>query len=68
LIRVVDFRKAVIAGVAGAAAMEVVLRGFALVGLPVFDLVEELGAVVFHHSHLLGWAGGLGAHAFVGIM
>jgi beta-glucosidase/6-phospho-beta-glucosidase/beta-galactosidase len=68
LIRVVDFRKAIIAGVAGAAAMEVVLRGFAIAGLPVFDLVQELGAVVFHHSHLLGWAVGLGAHAFVGVM
>jgi beta-glucosidase/6-phospho-beta-glucosidase/beta-galactosidase len=68
LIRVVDFRKAVVAGVASAAAMEVVLRAFVIAGLPVFDLVQELGAVVFHHSHLLGGAVGLGAHAFVGVM
>jgi len=68
LIRVVDFRKAIIAGIAGAAAMEVVLRGFVLAGLPVFDLVEELGAVVLHHPRLIGWAAGLAAHAFVGIM
>ena len=68
MIRVVDFKKACIAGVAGAAAMEGVLRGFALAGLPVFDLVQELGGVVFNHSRLLGWGVGLGVHAFVGIM
>ena len=48
--------------------MELVLRGFALAGLPLFDLVQEMGAVVFNHSHLVGWAAGLGAHTFVGVM
>ena len=68
MIRVVDFTKAVTAGIAGAAAMEVVLRGFALIGLPVFDLVAELGGVIARQSPALQWGIGLGAHAFVGIM
>jgi beta-glucosidase/6-phospho-beta-glucosidase/beta-galactosidase len=68
LLRVVNFRKAVVAGLAGAAAMEVALRGLALAGIPLADIVHEIAAAEFNRSHLVGTAAALGAHAFVGIM
>jgi beta-glucosidase/6-phospho-beta-glucosidase/beta-galactosidase len=68
LIRVVDFRKAVIAGVAGAAAMEVVLRGFAIAGVPLLDLAREMGLAAVSHGHIVGLFAGFAAHAFVGVM
>ena len=68
MIRRVAFGKAVIAGVAGAAAWEAVARLFILLGAPMFDIVRVLGTM------LLGlgaptwewWPAGLAMHAVIG--
>jgi hypothetical protein len=52
MIRRVAFPKAILAGVAGAAAWEGIARLLLLAGLPLFDLVRVLGTLV------LGQAGG----------
>jgi beta-glucosidase/6-phospho-beta-glucosidase/beta-galactosidase len=67
MIRVISFRKAALAGLAGALVWEVVLRAIALAGLPLFDIVRGLGTLVFPDGPMLGWwAAGMAAHAVVG--
>ena len=68
MIRRVAFGKAIIAGVIGAAAWEVVARVLNTTGLPVFDLVKVLGTTVFgpNAEALLWWPTGLILHTSVG--
>jgi beta-glucosidase/6-phospho-beta-glucosidase/beta-galactosidase len=68
LIRVVALRKAALAGAAGALAWEVVNRSLILAGVPLFDIVRELGTLAFPEDQPLGWwPVGMAAHALVGI-
>jgi beta-glucosidase/6-phospho-beta-glucosidase/beta-galactosidase len=68
LIRVVSLRKAAVAGVCGALAWTAVLGTIELAGLPLFNIVKELGTLAFSPDEMLGWgAVGLIAHGLVGI-
>ena len=67
MIRVVARTKAVVAGVAGAAAMELTAHALRLAGLPAVDLIAELASVAAPHNRLAGLAAGLLAHASVGV-
>ena len=67
MLRVVAFKKAILAGAAGAFAWEAAVRLLALLGLPVFDLVRELGTLAFPHgSAAQWWPAGTAAHLAVG--
>jgi hypothetical protein len=67
LLRVVAFRKAILAGAAGALAWEAAIRILALFGVPVFDLVRQLGTLPFHDAPAIQWWPiGMLAHATVG--
>ena len=66
MIRVVALRKAAIAGAAGAIAWEAVVRGLILAGVPLFDIVRDLGTLLFPSSPLW-WPAGLAAHMAVGV-
>jgi beta-glucosidase/6-phospho-beta-glucosidase/beta-galactosidase len=68
LIRVVSLRKAALAGVGGALAWTAVLGSLELLGLPLFDIVKEVGTLAFAPDEPLRWgAVGLVAHGLVGI-
>jgi len=68
LIRVVSLRKASIAGIFGALAWTAVLGSLDILGLPLFDIVKELGTLAFSTDEPLGWISvGLLAHCLVGI-
>ena len=67
MIRRVDLKKAAIAGVAGAVAMELTAQALRLAGLPAVDLVSELGSLPIPNDHGIGPAGGILVHAAVGI-
>ena len=67
MIRRVAFRKAILAGAAGAAAWEGGARIAALAGAPVFDLVETLGTLFIGDvPALIWWPAGMMLHAGVG--
>ena len=67
MLRVVAFWKAILAGAAGALAWEAAVRFLALLGIPVFDLVRELGTLPFPSGGAaLWWPAGMAAHASVG--
>jgi hypothetical protein len=67
VIRRVAFRKAVLAGVAGALAWEAGIRALIVLGLPLGDLVRFLGTMAFPHSPAwMWWPTGLALHATVG--
>jgi beta-glucosidase/6-phospho-beta-glucosidase/beta-galactosidase len=67
LLRVVAFRKAILAGAAGALLWDAVMRSLALLGVPIFDLVRDLGTLPFPDgSPLKWWPAGVVAHASVG--
>lgn len=67
MLRVVAFRKAILAGAAGALAWEIAVRLLALVGFASFDIVRELGTLVFANgSAEEWWPTGMAAHALVG--
>ena len=53
--RVVSLKKAAVAGVAGALAWEVVLRAAILLGIPTFDIVRNLGTLIFPAGEMLAW-------------
>ncbi|MDP8917081.1 MAG: family 1 glycosylhydrolase [Pseudomonadota bacterium] len=55
MIRVISIRKALLAGAAGAAAWELVLRLFSLLGLPLVDLVRVLGTLIFPAGQSWTW-------------
>ena len=68
MIRVISIRKAAVAGVAGALAWTAVLGTLDLLGLPLFDIVKELGTLAFNADDPLAWGTlGLVAHGLVGI-
>jgi len=67
LLRVVAYRKAILAGAAGALAWDAAIRVLAIAGVPHFDLVRELRTLPFPHgSALLWWPAGFASHAVVG--
>ena len=67
MLRVVAFRKAILAGIAGALVWEAALRLLALAGVPTFDIVRELGTLAFPNgSAAEWWPAGIAAHALVG--
>jgi beta-glucosidase/6-phospho-beta-glucosidase/beta-galactosidase len=69
LIRTVALRKAAVAGAAGALAWEAVLRGLILAGVPLFDIVKQLGTLAFPEDEpLRWWSLGMAAHAAVGVL
>ena len=66
--RLVNLRKAATAGAAGALAWEAALRLAILAGLPAFDMVRELGTLVFPDGPWWAWwSSGLAAHLAAGI-
>jgi beta-glucosidase/6-phospho-beta-glucosidase/beta-galactosidase len=68
VLRIVAYRKAILAGAAGAFVWEIAVRLLALLGAPVFDLVRDLGTLPFPHgSAFLWWPAGTAAHLAVGI-
>ena len=67
MIRRVDFRKAVLAGIAGAFGWEAVLRALIAVGVPLTDPVRLLGTMVVTGAGTLAWwPAGMLLHASVG--
>ena len=67
MLRVVAFRKAILAGAAGALVWEAAIRILAIAGVPVFDLVRELGTLAFPNgTPLEWWPAGIVAHSTVG--
>jgi beta-glucosidase/6-phospho-beta-glucosidase/beta-galactosidase len=68
VLRIVAYRKAILAGVTGALVWEAAVRLLALVGVPVFDLVRALGTLPFPKgSAFVWWPAGTAAHLAVGI-
>lgn len=66
MIRVVARSKAIVAGVAGALAMQLTSYALQLAGIPSVDLVAQLGSVVLPGGTPAGVAVGVLAHAGVG--
>ena len=67
MLRIVDFRKAILAGALGAVGWDAAVRILAASGVPVFDLVRELGTLAFTDGQPMGWwPVGMAAHALVG--
>jgi beta-glucosidase/6-phospho-beta-glucosidase/beta-galactosidase len=68
VLRIVAYRKAILAGAGGALVWEAVVRLLALIGIRAFDLVQELGTLAFPNaSPFLWWPTGTVAHLAVGI-
>jgi beta-glucosidase/6-phospho-beta-glucosidase/beta-galactosidase len=67
VVRILDFRKAVLAGIAGGVAMEVTLQGLARVGLSSVDIVAQLSSVGFAGNQVLAMAGAAVVHLAIGI-
>src|SRR5690348_4356530 len=67
MIRVVNLNKAIIAGAAGAAVMELCSLLATQAGLPAVDFVRELSSIAFDHSPLLTTAAALATHLSIGI-
>lgn len=67
MIRHVAYRKAIVAGMAGAAAWEAVARPLILAGVPFFDIVHALGILAVPHGPAWAWwAAGMLLHLVVG--
>jgi beta-glucosidase/6-phospho-beta-glucosidase/beta-galactosidase len=67
MVRIIALRKAAAAGIAGAVAMEAVMRAFLLAGLPAVDIVSELRSAVFPNAPWLGFSAAVAAHLAVGV-
>ena len=68
MMRVVAAGKAAAAGAAGALAWEAAFRPLLGAGVPVPDIVRELGTLAFPDSHwAIWWSTGLAIHVLVGI-
>ncbi len=67
MIRVISLKKAVIAGLAGAAVMELASFVVSRTGFAMVDFVTELSSIAFGASPLLTSAGALAAHFAIGI-
>jgi beta-glucosidase/6-phospho-beta-glucosidase/beta-galactosidase len=67
VIRVISYWKAILAGVAGAFAWEILARLLRLAGLPFFDIVKLYGTLIANPAHpFLWWVTGLAVHAVAG--
>jgi beta-glucosidase/6-phospho-beta-glucosidase/beta-galactosidase len=67
LLRVVALRKAILAGAAGAFLWQLVVRALVLAGLPLFDIVRELGTLIVPTgTGIEWWFAGSAAHALGG--
>jgi len=67
MIRSIAYSKAVLAGMAGAMAWEIVARLLIQAGLPVFDIVGTLGTLALPHARpWASWAVGMLLHLLVG--
>jgi beta-glucosidase/6-phospho-beta-glucosidase/beta-galactosidase len=67
MLRIVSFKKAILAGAAGALAWDAAIRVLMIAGVPAFDLVRELGTLPFRHAEAIAWwPAGIAAHAVVG--
>ncbi|MGJ0508235.1 MAG: hypothetical protein ACR652_14180, partial [Methylocystis sp.] len=67
MIRYVAYRKAVLAGMAGAVAWEAVARPIILAGVPYFDIVGTLGTLALPHGPAWAWwTAGMSMHLLVG--
>jgi beta-glucosidase/6-phospho-beta-glucosidase/beta-galactosidase len=67
MIRSVAYSKAVLAGMAGAIAWEIVARLLIWAGVPFFDLVMTLGTLVLPHAQVWeAWLAGMLLHLLVG--
>jgi hypothetical protein len=68
MIRRVAFKKAIVAGVCGAAAWEIGARLLIWLGLPLFDLVYVLGTMIFESrtEFWKWWTVGIAMHTLVG--
>jgi beta-glucosidase/6-phospho-beta-glucosidase/beta-galactosidase len=67
MIRVVALPKAIVAGLAGAAAMEAFSLVTRAAGLPAVDLVTDLSAIAFARIPLLAYSVALLAHLSIGV-
>jgi beta-glucosidase/6-phospho-beta-glucosidase/beta-galactosidase len=67
MIRVVALRKAIVAGLCGAAVIEAVSLAAAKVGLPAIDLVSELSSTEFHRLPLIADGAALLGHLAIGV-
>ena len=67
MIRVVAFKKAVTAGLAGAAVMEIYSIAGAALGISSVDFVDQLGSLTFRRSALLARGCAGGAHLAIGV-
>ena len=67
MMRVVSVRKAVIAGVCGAAVMEICSSLARLANLPSVDFVTQISSVFFDHSPVLTNASALVVHLAIGV-
>jgi beta-glucosidase/6-phospho-beta-glucosidase/beta-galactosidase len=67
MIRVVALRKAIVAGLSGAAVMQAFSAATALAGLQTVDFASELSSVAFNRSPLLAQAAGLAVHLGTGV-
>ena len=67
MLRVVSFKKAILAGAAGAFAWDSAVRFLELLGVPTFDLVKELGTLAFPSgAPVEWWLAGIAGHLAVG--
>jgi hypothetical protein len=66
MIRRVSFRKAIVAGIAGAFAWEIVIRILAALELPIFDIVHTLGTLIATGGAAHWWPIGMALHAMLG--
>jgi beta-glucosidase/6-phospho-beta-glucosidase/beta-galactosidase len=67
MIRIVALRKAITAGLAGAAVMEAFSFVTARAGLPTVDLVAELSSIEFHRFPPVAVVAGIVAHLSIGV-
>ena len=69
MIRIVSYRKAILAGIAAAVAWELLLRPLLLAGMPTVDIVRMLGlAIIPHGPAWAWWTAGMALHVVVGVI
>ena len=70
MIRRVAFKKAILAGAAGAVAWEITARALSVGGIPIFDIVKSLGMIMLGSgsSGWEWWPAGMLMHCIVGII
>ena len=69
MVRLVGYRKAIAAGMAGALVWEIAARALILGGVPLGDIVRLLGTLVLPHgSPAAWWLAGMALHLLVGAL